>query len=66
MNNEPQMKLPGFLVVMSIVGLFAITSWFSERDRRATEVEQPHQVVALESECGPTIELSMPIERTKL
>ena len=50
------------IAVFSLI--FSAYAFVEQRDRQhAEEMEQMHQTVAaVHSECGPTIELSMPIE----
>jgi len=50
-------------IVTTVLALFFLFSWTQERDARAQEVFELHQTLAaLDSECGPVIELSMPVE----
>ena len=50
-------------IVTSLIGIFFLFAWIQERDARAQEVFELHQTLAaLDSECGPVIELSPPFE----
>lgn len=61
--NEPQMKLPGFLTILGILALVALTGWMSQRDEHMTE---QRQVVMSDCSDVPMIELDMPIEGVRI
>lgn len=54
----------GLFVVLALVLILGLFGWISERDYEyQREIAELHQVLlAAESECGPTIELSMPVD----
>lgn len=65
-NNEP--GLASYLVVAALVAIVGLFGWISERDYEYQQeiaglrhaLNQTY--TAIDAECAPTIELSMPVE----
>lgn len=50
-------------IMITIMAIFCFFGWMQERDERAREVAELHNTLAaLDAECQPVIELSMPVE----
>jgi len=65
-NGKPGLR--SYVVLAAICTVITVLSWMGERDyQHQIEMAQLRSEVArLSAEVEPTIELSMPIERTKL
>lgn len=61
--TPPRRRLSLPQIPVTIIALFCFFGWMQERDERAQEVAELHQTLAaVEAECTPVIELSMPVD----
>ena len=61
--TSPRSHLSLPQIFVTVLAIFCFFGWMQERDERAREVTELHQTLAaLDSECDPVIELSMPVE----
>lgn len=57
--TPPRRRLSLPQIIITIAAIFCFFGWMQERDER-NELQQT--LAALDAECGPTIELSMPVD----
>jgi hypothetical protein len=61
--TTPRSRLSLLQIPITIAAIFCFFGWMQERDERAREVTELHQTLAaLDAECTPIIELSMPVD----
>lgn len=60
------MKLSKFIIALQMILIVGIFAFMERRDAEAQEIERLEQIIMIDSECGPTIDLSMPIERVQM
>lgn len=61
--TPPRRRLSLPQILTGILAIFFLFSWMQERDERAREVAELHQTLAaMDAECQPVIELSMPVD----
>lgn len=61
--TSPRRRLSLPQIFITVLAIFFLFSWMQERNERAKEVSELHQTLAaLDAECTPVIELSMPVD----
>jgi len=61
--TPPRHRLSLPQIIVGIFAIFCFFGWMQERDERAREVAELHNTLAaLDAECQPVIELSMPVD----
>lgn len=61
--TQPRRRLSVSKTIIGILAIFFLFSWMQERDLRAQEVSELHQTLAAaKAECGPIVDLSMPVD----